>query len=194
MSSSAEVLIACPDTCTVGIYIPVPTPSTAETRGPRINFSICAMFSLRRIPTVARQSVRTYAAATNDGKPPIQLFGVDGTYASALYSASAKAGSLDAVSSALNRLQGTLKSDPKVAGLISNPTLSNADKAVVVDVLSKSIGNEKSVTNLLKVMSENNRLGLLPQVSEAFTSLISAQNGEVEVTITSAQVYIYHGP
>lgn len=149
------------------------------------------MFSLRRTPLVVRQIARSYAAVANNGKPPIQLFGVDGIYATALYTAAAKGGSLDAVSSALNRLQGTLRNDSKVAALISNPTLSNADKAVVVDVLSKSINNEKSVSNLLKVMSENNRLGLLPEVSQAFTTLISAQNGEVEVTITSAQVSLF---
>ncbi|CCG80602.1 ATP synthase subunit 5,mitochondrial [Taphrina deformans PYCC 5710] len=145
------------------------------------------MFSLRRASPVVRNSVRTYAAAANDGQPPIQLFGIDGTYASALYSASAKAGSLEAVSSALNKLQGTLSKDAKVASLISNPTLNNEDKVVVVDVLSKSINGEKSVTNLLKVMAENNRLGLLSQVSEAFGTLIAAEKGEVEVTITSAQ-------
>lgn len=146
------------------------------------------MFSIRRTSPVVRTSVRSYAAAANAGQPPLQLFGIDGTYASALYTASAKAGSLDAVASALTKLQGTLKNDSKVAGLISNPTLNNTDKNVVVDVLSKSIGGEKSVSNLLTVMAENNRLGLLSQVSEAFQTLIAAEKGEVEVTITSAQV------
>lgn len=146
------------------------------------------MFSLRRAAPAIRSSVRTYAAAAKDGQAPIQLFGVDGTYATALYSASAKAGSLDAVTSALSKLQGTLSTDAKVAGLISNPTLSNDDKSIIVEVLSKSIGNEKSVSNLLKVMSENNRLGLIPQVADSFAQLIAASNGEVEVTITSAQV------
>lgn len=144
------------------------------------------MFS--RIPKAAlRQSVRSYAASAADATPPIQLFGVDGTYASALYSASVKSGSLDAVNSALTKLQTTLKNDSKVAGLISNPTLNMSDKTVIVDVLSKSVGGDKSITNLLKVMAENNRLGMLPAVSEAFASLIAAQKGEVEVTITSAQ-------
>lgn len=143
---------------------------------------------MNRVSPVVRCCVRTYAASANSGKPPIQLFGIDGTYASALYTAAAKSGSLDAVSTALNRLDSTLKSDEKVAGLISNPTLNNADKAVVVDVLSKSIGGQKSVSNLLAVMAENNRLGMLSQVSTAFGSLIAADKGEVEVTITSAQV------
>ncbi|BFZ58249.1 ATP synthase F0 subcomplex subunit OSCP atp5 [Savitreella phatthalungensis] len=131
---------------------------------------------------------RGYAsAAGGDSQPPIALFGVDGTYASALYTAAAKSGSLDGVAGALSKLQQTLKGDGRVSALIGNPTLTSADKSVIVEVLSKSAGGDKSVTNLLKVMAENNRLGLLPQVSEAFAQLIAAQKGEVEVTITSAQ-------
>lgn len=148
------------------------------------------MFAIRRAPvsrSLLRQSVRSYAAAANDGQPPIALFGVDGTYASALYSAAAKGGQLDAVASSLARLQTTLKNDARVSALVGNPTLNNEDKKVIVEVLSKAIGGDKSVTNLLKVMAENNRLALLPQVGDAFAQLISAQKGEVEVTITSAQ-------
>ena len=145
---------------------------------------------LSRLPrTALRQGIRTYAAAA-DATPPIQLFGVDGTYASALYSASIKSGNLDSVSSALQKIQSTLKTDSKVSTLISNPTLNNADKSVIVEVLAKAVGGDKSITNLLKVMAENNRLGMLPAVSEAFASLISAQKGETDVVITSAQVSI----
>lgn len=144
---------------------------------------------LSRLPrSLLRQGSRAYAAAAANSTPPIQLFGVDGTYASALYSASVKSGSLDSVSNALQKLQSTLKSDSKVATLISNPTLNNADKNTIVEVLAKSVGGDKSITNLLKVMAENNRLGMLPAVGEAFASLISAQKGETDVVITSAQV------
>jgi F-type H+-transporting ATPase subunit O len=146
------------------------------------------MLSFRRAtasPALRQSILRTYAAQAN-AQPPIQLFGVDGTYATALYSAAAKQGSLDNVTSALSKLQNTLKADKKVLTLIGNPTLSMQDKKAIVDVLAKAAGGDKSISNLLSVMADNNRLGMLPQVAEAYEQLISAGKGEVEVTITSA--------
>jgi len=48
-----------------------------------------AMFSARSVASVSRTGVRTFAAAaapSKSTKPPVALFGVDGTYASALVS------------------------------------------------------------------------------------------------------------
>ncbi len=44
------------------------------------------------------------------------------------------------------------------------------------------------VKNFLKTLAENNRLGILEGVCEKFTTLMGAARGEVEMTITSAQV------
>lgn len=41
--------------------------------------------------TAAINGVRTYAAAAQDVKPPVALYGIDGTYANALVSISATA-------------------------------------------------------------------------------------------------------
>lgn len=42
--------------------------------------------------------------------------------------------------------------------------------------------------NFLATLAENNRLGLLEGVIEKFETLISAHKGEIELSITSAQV------
>lgn len=41
--------------------------------------------------TAAINGIRTYAAAAQDVKPPVALYGIDGTYANALVSRSATA-------------------------------------------------------------------------------------------------------
>ncbi|ODQ73704.1 hypothetical protein LIPSTDRAFT_52074 [Lipomyces starkeyi NRRL Y-11557] len=128
--------------------------------------------------------MRTYATAASTA-PPVQLFGVDGTYASALYTAAAKNSSLDATSKALTYLKTLLDKDPDVSGILSNPALSASDKKIVVETLSKSV-SVPTVANLLAVLAENNRLGLLSEVIEKFDTLMSAYKGEVEATITSA--------
>ncbi|KAL4820222.1 ATP synthase delta subunit-domain-containing protein [Aspergillus spinulosporus] len=139
--------------------------------------------------TAAVNGLRTYATAAQDVKPPVSLFGVDGTYATALYTASAKSSSLDATSKALNNLGAALKADPKLTTIISTPTLSAADKQAIVAELQKVAGADKGdiLKNFLATLAENNRLGLLNDVVDKFAALMSAHRGEIELSITSAQ-------
>ena len=84
-----------------------------------------------------------------------------------------------------------MKSDPKLASIISAPTLQEADKKQIVAELEKHTGGaDKSgtVKNFLSTLAENNRLGLLEGACEKFAELISAGRGEMELTITSAAV------
>ena len=70
----------------------------------------------------------------------------------------------------------------------ANPALSANDRSVVVDVLAKSLPNiDESVANLLKVLGENNRLSLFPDVNAQFAKLTDAYNGLVQATVTTAQ-------
>ncbi|KAL5340757.1 ATP synthase delta subunit-domain-containing protein [Aspergillus crustosus] len=139
--------------------------------------------------TAAVNGLRTYATATQEVKPPVSLFGVDGTYATALYTASAKSSSLDATFKGLNNLGATLKADTKLGGILSTPTLTVSDKQVIVSELQKVAGADKSdiLKNFLATLAENNRLGLLGDVVEKFGALMSAHRGEIELVITSAQ-------
>ncbi|KAH3682576.1 hypothetical protein WICPIJ_006451 [Wickerhamomyces pijperi] len=130
---------------------------------------------------------RTLATAAQSIKPPVQLFGLDGTYATALYTAAAKTTSIESAAKSLTSLQQTVESDAKIGEFLSNPALSSEDRTVVVDVLAKSQGSiDASVSNLLKVLGENNRLDLLPSIFKNFKVLTDAHNGVVEAIVTSA--------
>ncbi|KAI5818782.1 OSCP/delta subunit of ATPase [Pyronema omphalodes] len=145
------------------------------------------MFSVRSATTIARAGVRGYAAAAAKSvKPPVALFGVDGTYASALYTASAKTNALEPTDKALKALQATLQKDPKLANILASPTLKAEDKKAVISEVLKVAGQDKTVKNLLEVLAENNRLGLVGGIIEKFGVLMGAHRGEVETTITSA--------
>nr|OQO24153.1 ATP synthase subunit 5, mitochondrial [Rachicladosporium sp. CCFEE 5018] len=129
------------------------------------------------------------AKAGADTKPPIALFGLDGTYASALYTAAAKSSALDPVSKAMDSLAATFKRDPKLHSILTAPTLSVSDKKQIVAELHKSTGvtdKSKTLDNFLDTLAENNRLNVLDGVAEKFGLLMSASRGEVELTITSA--------
>ncbi|PWY89404.1 OSCP-domain-containing protein [Aspergillus sclerotioniger CBS 115572] len=144
-------------------------------------------FSVPR--TAALNGLRTYATPAQDVKPPVSLFGVDGTYATALYTASAKSANLDQTSKALASLGQILKADRKLTGILSAPTLTVGDKQQIVQELQKVAGADKGdiLKNFLNTLAENNRLGLLEGICEKFATLMGAHRGEIELNITSAQ-------
>lgn len=104
------------------------------------------------------------------------------------YTASAKTSSLDATEKSLQTLKDLLDKDPKLVTIISSPTLNAQGKSVIVTEITKKIPSDKTVKNLLEVLAENNRLGLLGSVIDKYATLMNAHKGEIEVVVTSASV------
>ncbi|CCH46261.1 ATP synthase subunit 5, mitochondrial [Wickerhamomyces ciferrii] len=135
----------------------------------------------------SRIFARSLATATQAVKPPVQLFGLDGTYASALYTAAAKSTSIESAAKSLDALKASIAKDSKVGEFLSNPALSSGDRATVVSALAQSSPSiDESVSNLLKVLGENNRLNLLEPIFQQFKILTDAHNGVVEAVVTSS--------
>lgn len=134
--------------------------------------------------------LRSYATpAAVDSKPPVAVYGLDGTYASALYTAAVKSSALDTTARALSALNDVYHKDPKLATILTAPTLSAEDKSAIIAELQKHTGGADkadTVKNFLKTLADNNRLGLLKGICEKFGELMSAAKGEVELTVTSA--------
>ncbi|KAF1963054.1 OSCP-domain-containing protein [Byssothecium circinans] len=147
-----------------------------------------------RAPIAARvAATRSYAQAAAPSsaanKPPVALFGIDGTYASALYTAAAKTSTLEPTARSIEALSSIFKRDAKLGTILQAPTLSVSDKQQIVTELQKHIGGQDKegiVKNLLETLAQHNRLGALEGVVEKYGTLMSAYRGEVELTITSA--------
>lgn len=138
-------------------------------------------------------AVRTYAAAASPAasKPPVALFGLDGTYASALYTAAVKSDSLDSTAKGLETLAATFKRDVQLKTILEAPSLNTGDKAQIIAEIQKSLGGQdknNTIKNFLETLAENNRLNQLEGVAEKFGTLMSASRGEVELTVVSAAV------
>ncbi|KAK3320815.1 ATP synthase delta subunit-domain-containing protein [Cercophora scortea] len=133
---------------------------------------------------------RTMAAAASSEKikAPIALFGIDGTYATALYTAAVKTSTLEPTAKSLAALGSLLEKDPKLVAILQTPTLSQSDKSQIVAELQKAAGiTGETAKNFLSTLAANNRLGLVPGVVTKFAELMSASRGEVELVVTSAQ-------
>lgn len=135
----------------------------------------------------SRIFARSMASAAKSVKAPIQLFGVDGTYANALYTASIKDSSVGASFEGLSKIANLIKEDEKVNEFLTNPALSKDDRKTVIDTLSQNLKLDNTVTNFLTVLSENNRLGEFGSIYKNFGLLYDAHQGVVDATITSAK-------
>uniref|UniRef100_K7GJ23 ATP synthase peripheral stalk subunit OSCP, mitochondrial n=1 Tax=Pelodiscus sinensis TaxID=13735 RepID=K7GJ23_PELSI len=118
-------------------------------------------------------------------KPPIQVYGMEGRYATALYSAASKQKKLDQVEKELSRVSTLLK-DPKLSSVVLNPHIKSVIKQKTVnDILVKEKLSQITI-NFMKVLAENGRLQRTPDVISAFGKIMSAYRGEVLCSITTA--------
>ncbi|MGK2951483.1 MAG: F0F1 ATP synthase subunit delta [Thiobacillus sp.] len=77
-------------------------------------------------------------------------------------------------------------SDAQVARLIADPAVA-ADRvaSLIIEVAGADLGERGG--NFVKVLAENNRLSLLPEISTQFETLKANAEATLEATITSAQ-------
>ncbi|XP_034829163.1 ATP synthase subunit O, mitochondrial [Maniola hyperantus] len=133
------------------------------------------------------RSLSTSSGAAQLIKPPIQVFGLEGRYASALYSAATKSKSLDAVEKELTQFQQSIKTDAKLKEFIINPTLKRSLKVDALKHLTSKTSLSATTGNLLGLMAENGRLGKLEAVINAFKIMMAAHRGEVTCEVITAK-------
>jgi F-type H+-transporting ATPase subunit delta len=77
-------------------------------------------------------------------------------------------------------------SDAQVARLIADPAVP-ADRVagLIIEVAGADLGERGA--NFVKVLAENDRLSVLPEISTQFETLKATADGVLEATITSAQ-------
>lgn len=77
-------------------------------------------------------------------------------------------------------------SDAQLARLIVDPAVSSERvAALIIEVAGAGLGERGA--NFVKVLAENDRLPLLPEIGEQFETLKANAEGTLEATITSAQ-------
>ncbi|NBC46407.1 MAG: F0F1 ATP synthase subunit delta [Gammaproteobacteria bacterium] len=105
-------------------------------------------------------------------------------YAEAAFEVARASSALDTWSDALNRL-AAIVADPQVASQIGNPNLS--DKALL-DLIFGVAGEGLSaeVQNLVRLLAENERLAVLPDLARLFDARKTAAQGVRHIQIRSA--------
>uniref|UniRef100_A0A0X3PNN8 Oligomycin sensitivity conferral protein n=1 Tax=Schistocephalus solidus TaxID=70667 RepID=A0A0X3PNN8_SCHSO len=129
----------------------------------------------------------TSSIARNVIKPPTQFFGLEGRYATALYSAAVKSKNLEAVEKDMTQLHRTLEKDTRLREFCTDPTVKRHLKVEAFkNVLAKLKFSSQS-TNMLLVLAENGRLGRLAKVLDTFRQIMTSHRGEVSCVVTTAK-------
>lgn len=120
-------------------------------------------------------------------KPPIQVFGIEGRYACALFSAASKTKALDAVEKDLTSFQSQYKSDVKLRDFVLNPSIKRSLKAAALKDVSTKVKFNPATGFLLELLAENGRLNKLDNIINAYKLIMSANRGEVVCEVITAK-------
>jgi F-type H+-transporting ATPase subunit O len=130
--------------------------------------------------------VRSFATVSSVSLP-MKLFGLEGRYAMALYSAAAKKNVLDKVEAELKGVRHYLSKNPKIRELMEQPILTRKQNTdMVISLLDKSKYHEITI-NFFILLAENSRLKYTNKILESFQLLMRTHRGEVQAVVTSAK-------
>ncbi|XP_057594923.1 ATP synthase subunit O, mitochondrial-like [Hippopotamus amphibius kiboko] len=117
-------------------------------------------------------------------RPPVQIYGIEGRYATALYSAASKQNKLEQVEKELLRVAQILK-EPKMATSIMSPYVKCSVKVKSLNDMTAKEKLSPLTSNLINLLAENCRLNNTPGVISAFSTM-GVHCGEVPCTVTTA--------
>ncbi|RDD46812.1 ATP synthase subunit O, mitochondrial [Trichoplax sp. H2] len=136
---------------------------------------------------LAVRCLSTSSVHSDLAKAPIKVFGVQGRYAHAIYSAATKQKCLEKVEKDLMDMKQSIDSDIQLERLIANPFMKRQVKRGVLEELLRKRNAHELSLKVFGTLSENNRLGSASEIIEAFSRIMEAHRGEVRCTITTAK-------
>jgi len=105
-------------------------------------------------------------------------------YAEALFERAVETNQLDLWSDILSLLAATVR-DPALSELIASPKLEKSQMAeLMLDIAGARLSDEGQ--NLVRLLVENGRLSVLPEISGIFEARKAGYQGALDVQVTSA--------
>jgi len=138
-------------------------------------------FSSRLVRSFSTSSIQLSLA-----KMPIQIYGLDGRYASALYSAAVKKSNLEGTEQEIKAVKALFNENKKFHDFVLDPTIKRRDKKAALQEILKKLGCTEVAQNFFATVADNGRLGKVESIFKAFEKLMSAHRGEVACEIITA--------
>jgi F-type H+-transporting ATPase subunit delta len=105
-------------------------------------------------------------------------------YAKAVFELAEESGQFEDWSSRLVFWAAVI-SNPEMAQRLDAPGITQADKATMVETVAAD-GMDDASRNFIRLLAENNRLNLMPDIAGIYEGLRAEAEGEIEATVTSA--------
>eukprot|EP00210_Caulerpa_lentillifera_P006401 g6115.t1 len=149
-------------------------------------------------PLVQRNSLRSFASVDEEikasealfrptkFKPPLDLFGPAGRYASGCWSAAAAQKKLDVVEKQLDELAKVFSAKPEFLLYLSDPTEVRHKRIEKVKEVFKKFKVDSILSRLFEMMAENGRLNVVPKMIVNYKKLMSAHKKETVVSVVTA--------
>ena len=112
--------------------------------------------------------------------------GLAGRYATALFDLAQESKALDAVAASLKTVADALAQGGDFANLTTNPLVGRAAAAKAVAAVAGALGLDATTTNFLGVLAANRRLAALGDRIAAFNRLVAAHTGESTADVVAA--------
>ncbi|XP_015380239.1 PREDICTED: ATP synthase subunit O, mitochondrial [Diuraphis noxia] len=98
---------------------------------------------------------RSLSSGSTQGmvKPPIKVFGIEGRYATALFSAGTKQNKLEAIEKDLIKFQTALKSDKVLKEFVDNPINKRSLKSSTLQLAAKKLALSPPSSNFLSMFN-----------------------------------------
>lgn len=105
-------------------------------------------------------------------------------YAKAIFETARDSGRFDDWSGRL-AFWAALVSNPEMSQRLDAPGLTDQDRAdLIVTVIGDEIDDESR--NIIRLLADNDRLAIIPDVQQLYETLRAEAEGEIEATVTSA--------
>ena len=117
---------------------------------------------------------------------PIDVSGLPGRYANALFELADEQGVLDAVMDDLAALRAMIREAPDFARVLTSPVIGRDEQSAAVDAVMERAGIGELARRFVNVVARNRRLFALPGMIEVFRALLAARRGEIAAEVTSA--------
>eukprot|EP00088_Acartia_fossae_P054465 TRINITY_DN6261_c1_g2_i1.p1 TRINITY_DN6261_c1_g2~~TRINITY_DN6261_c1_g2_i1.p1 ORF type:complete len:218 (+),score=94.69 TRINITY_DN6261_c1_g2_i1:28-654(+) len=140
----------------------------------------------KNLSVLARQ-FSTSSANNALVRAPVAVFGIEGRYATALYSAASKQKSLDAVEKDLKSFSDVLQKDQRLGEFLRDPSVQKSLKNDGLAGVADKMKLNPLSKNLLLAVAENNRFNLIPAIATAFSTIMAGHRGEVVCEVTTAK-------
>ena len=108
-------------------------------------------------------------------------------YADALAEVAISQKSADKVRRELRDFLALLQESAQLGVLLGSPAVSRANKHAVAQALVERMGASRTLRNLLFVVIDQRRMGLLPEIQQAFEARLDEMEGVARADVTSAR-------